>query len=172
MHFIERPYSCRLKGLDENGKPKEKEFDRMFARLVLHEMDHLDGKLFTRRIKEGNFAVPTDGFYTMSDWPDDFPSIEARSTFLYNVFVPPTGMEVDGLPDADLIKRRFEDRVYPGSEQIDSFGESVKKRHEDLKRVYAAAKEKEAEAAAEAANAAADDDDAEEQEAQKAGDGQ
>ena len=36
--------------------------------------------MFTRRIPDALHVVPLDGFHMMSEWADDYPSIEARST--------------------------------------------------------------------------------------------
>eukprot|EP00744_Colponema_vietnamica_P027131 GILI01040548.1.p1 GENE.GILI01040548.1~~GILI01040548.1.p1 ORF type:complete len:117 (-),score=26.29 GILI01040548.1:29-340(-) len=52
----------------------------------------------------------------MSDWPDDYPSLEARSTFLYSTFTPPYYFESDEVLDANLLDRKFEDLIYPGFE--------------------------------------------------------
>lgn len=40
-----RPYSVRIKYQDMSGKWQEKKFNNMNARVVLHEMDHLEGVL-------------------------------------------------------------------------------------------------------------------------------
>ncbi|MFH1245483.1 MAG: peptide deformylase [Candidatus Omnitrophota bacterium] len=42
---IERPYRVVLRGLNEKGKPVEIEAKGLLARVLLHEIDHLDGKL-------------------------------------------------------------------------------------------------------------------------------
>lgn len=42
---IERPHMIRLHYLDENGMQQEKDLTDLKARVVLHEMDHLDGKM-------------------------------------------------------------------------------------------------------------------------------
>lgn len=42
---IERPYKVALKGLDEKGKEVEIEAKGLLARVLLHEIDHLNGKL-------------------------------------------------------------------------------------------------------------------------------
>jgi hypothetical protein len=52
----------------------------------------------------------------MSDWSDDYPSLEARSTFLYTTYTPPYTFITDNVHDAYLLDRKFEDGVYPGHE--------------------------------------------------------
>lgn len=42
---IRRPKYITLRYLDENGQKKENEFADLTARVTLHEMDHLNGKL-------------------------------------------------------------------------------------------------------------------------------
>lgn len=42
-----RPERVRVAYYDENLEPKEEEFDKFAARMVQHEMSHLDGVIFT-----------------------------------------------------------------------------------------------------------------------------
>jgi peptide deformylase len=44
---VERPESIRIKTLDENGKTSEIKASGLFARVIQHEMDHLEGIIFT-----------------------------------------------------------------------------------------------------------------------------
>lgn len=46
-----RPHYLRVVGLDETGKPLDRVFEGFNAVLVHHEVDHLDGVLFTDRIE-------------------------------------------------------------------------------------------------------------------------
>ncbi|MNE51585.1 Peptide deformylase [compost metagenome] len=43
---VMRPSSITLAYLDENFEPQEKTFDGITARVIMHEYDHIDGKLF------------------------------------------------------------------------------------------------------------------------------
>ena len=47
---VTRPSELRLRGLDEHGKPFEMRVDGYVARAIQHEIDHLDGVLFTDRL--------------------------------------------------------------------------------------------------------------------------
>lgn len=47
-----RPSKIRFKALDENGKKIEFKAKGLFARVVQHEIDHLDGILFIDRIND------------------------------------------------------------------------------------------------------------------------
>lgn len=43
---VKRPAHVRLRYLDEKFKEQEQSFDGITARVILHEYDHIDGKLF------------------------------------------------------------------------------------------------------------------------------
>ncbi len=47
---IERPKSVKIRALDRNGKEFILETNDMLARIIQHEMDHLDGILYTERM--------------------------------------------------------------------------------------------------------------------------
>jgi hypothetical protein len=115
LHYIERAPRIKIGAYDENGTYFERTLDNMAARMALHEMDHMDGVLFTRRIPNCDHAVPLSGFSCMSDWSDDFPSLEARSTFLYTTFTPPHTFATDSsVRDAQLLDAVFDHGIYPG----------------------------------------------------------
>lgn len=48
---VMRPAKIVLSGFDKNGKPAKVKAWGLLARVFQHEMDHLDGKLFTDRTK-------------------------------------------------------------------------------------------------------------------------
>ena len=48
---IMRHETVTLSYVDENFKPQEKTFNGLTARIILHEYDHLEGKLFIDHIK-------------------------------------------------------------------------------------------------------------------------
>ncbi len=47
---VNRPGHVRIEYFDENWNLKEEEYDGIRARVIQHEYDHLDGKLFVDRI--------------------------------------------------------------------------------------------------------------------------
>jgi len=47
---VARPYRVLVKGLDLGGNEVEVEGEDLLARALCHEIDHLDGKLFTDRL--------------------------------------------------------------------------------------------------------------------------
>jgi peptide deformylase len=48
--MVKRPASLRIQAFNEKGKPFTVEAEEFLARVILHENDHLDGKLFIDRI--------------------------------------------------------------------------------------------------------------------------
>jgi peptide deformylase len=48
---VERPQTIRLKYLDENFQEHEQTFTGVNARVVQHEYDHIEGVLFTEKLK-------------------------------------------------------------------------------------------------------------------------
>ena len=49
---VPRYKRLRYRGCDENGKPFEREVSDFHARVVQHEVDHLDGILYPMRIRD------------------------------------------------------------------------------------------------------------------------
>jgi len=49
---VERPTRCRVKWQDGDGKDHEQEFDGLMATCIQHEIDHLNGVLFTDHISK------------------------------------------------------------------------------------------------------------------------
>jgi len=47
---VARPARCRVKWLDSDGKSYEEEMDGLMATCIQHEIDHLNGVLFTDHI--------------------------------------------------------------------------------------------------------------------------
>jgi peptide deformylase len=48
---VARPARVVVRGLDRNGKEQVREGTGLLARAFQHEMDHLDGTVFTDRLK-------------------------------------------------------------------------------------------------------------------------
>jgi peptide deformylase len=47
---VKRPAALRVQAWNEKGRPFTIEADGLLARVILHENDHLDGKLFIDRV--------------------------------------------------------------------------------------------------------------------------
>lgn len=50
--LVERPTKIRYRGFDEKGNPIDRTVSGFHARVVQHEIDHLDGILYPLRIKD------------------------------------------------------------------------------------------------------------------------
>jgi peptide deformylase len=50
--YVERPAHIRYRGLDEQGRPVARTARGFHARVVQHEVDHLDGILYPRRMND------------------------------------------------------------------------------------------------------------------------
>ena len=48
--LVERPSTCVVEGLDRQGRPVRIEAEGMLARILQHEVDHLNGVLFLDRL--------------------------------------------------------------------------------------------------------------------------
>jgi peptide deformylase len=141
MHYVERPYAIVARGVDEAGATQTRELTGMAARFFLHELDHIGGTLFTRRVPDRNHVVPMDGFHAMSDWEIDMPSLEARSTNLYTSFIAPATFIAEHVPDANLLQRHYEDGVFPGHETVAHLGEEAKHQGAAMKKFAKAQRE-------------------------------
>ncbi|XP_034132617.1 peptide deformylase, mitochondrial [Drosophila guanche] len=53
---VERFEGVKLSGLDTSSKQKDHEFSGWNARIAQHEMDHLDGKLYTDQMDRSTFS--------------------------------------------------------------------------------------------------------------------
>ncbi|NXV79931.1 DEFM protein, partial [Atlantisia rogersi] len=54
--YVPRHWAVLVSGLDEHGEPVSWEATGWAARIVQHEMDHLDGILFTDRMEPRTFT--------------------------------------------------------------------------------------------------------------------
>jgi len=52
--LIRRPESVRMSWLDLDGRQHDGEFHELLARIIQHEVDHLDGVLFFERMSEAD----------------------------------------------------------------------------------------------------------------------
>ena len=50
---VVRPQAIRVRGVDRNGEEQLWDVEGWLARVVCHEVDHLDGKLFPDRVADG-----------------------------------------------------------------------------------------------------------------------
>ncbi|HLS86453.1 MAG TPA: peptide deformylase [Burkholderiales bacterium] len=69
--LVPRYRRLRYSGLDEQGRPFEREAEGFHARVVQHEVDHLDGILYPRRIRDLTQFGFTDVLFPGADLADD-----------------------------------------------------------------------------------------------------
>ena len=69
--LVPRYKDLRYTGFDENGAPIDRTVSGFHARVVQHEVDHLDGILYPRRIKDLRQFGFTDALFPGQDSADD-----------------------------------------------------------------------------------------------------
>ena len=78
--WVNRPANLKVRGFDDQGNITEAALEGFAARVMLHEIDHLDGRLFPERIDETRLMVPNISMETQGSWPGSWPTINARIT--------------------------------------------------------------------------------------------
>src|SRR5580700_746122 len=68
---VPRHYRLRYTGYDEKGHPIDRTVDGFHARVVQHEVDHLDGILYPMRIEDFSRFGFTDVLFPGEDLQDD-----------------------------------------------------------------------------------------------------
>jgi peptide deformylase len=68
---VPRAYRLRYTGFDEKGNPVDRTVDGFHARVVQHEVDHLDGILYPMRIADFSRFGFTDVLFPGEDVQDD-----------------------------------------------------------------------------------------------------
>lgn len=98
--WILRPQSVVVKGFDEFGNEKTELMSGIKARLLMHEMDHLQGKTIIQQALGPEFIVSQSALAQKALWPPNFPSAEAYVTgamqffdYVTNEVVIPKGFE-------------------------------------------------------------------------------
>ncbi len=78
--WVNRPTSVKVQGFNEQGESTEAVLDGFSARVMLHEMDHLNGILFPERVDEAKLLIPEQSMEFQNRWPDHWPTENARIT--------------------------------------------------------------------------------------------
>lgn len=60
--LVPRPLVVHVEHQDITGQPRITIFERGTARLVAHEVDHLDGVLYTERMRDGAELIPVEQY--------------------------------------------------------------------------------------------------------------
>jgi len=69
--LVPRHQELRYTGFDEHGGPIDRTVNDFHARVVQHEVDHLDGILYPRRIRDLTQFGFVDALFPGQDIPDD-----------------------------------------------------------------------------------------------------
>ena len=69
--LVPRHRELRYSGFDEHGNPIDRTVNDFHARVVQHEVDHLDGILYPRRIRDLTQFGFVDALFPGRDIPDD-----------------------------------------------------------------------------------------------------
>ena len=67
--WVPRWRRLRYRGFDEQGRPFEREAEGFHARVVQHEVDHLDGILYPRRVRDLTKFGFNDALFPGQDLP-------------------------------------------------------------------------------------------------------
>ena len=81
--WVERPREVRVASLDGRGRARgEEHLTGLAARIAQHELDHLDGVLFPRRVPSRDYLVPQASIERRDGWAEDWPSPGSYRTML------------------------------------------------------------------------------------------
>ena len=78
--WIERPKKITVVGYNDRGERIEVEMDGFTGRVMQHELDHLDGKLFPERVEDQALIIPNEAMEHQNEWADHWPTANARIT--------------------------------------------------------------------------------------------
>jgi peptide deformylase len=76
--FVNRPAHIRYRGVNLNGEKIERTARGFHARVVQHELDHLDGILYPQRMRDlTKFIFESEARFWLPKEPEDEPPVEA-----------------------------------------------------------------------------------------------
>lgn len=78
--WVNRPSAVNVCGYNQEGERIEVELDGFSARVMQHEIDHLDGVLFPMRMEETKLIIPNASMENQALWPEGWPTPHARIT--------------------------------------------------------------------------------------------
>ncbi|WP_299734580.1 peptide deformylase [uncultured Endozoicomonas sp.] len=76
--WVERPSAVKIRGFNEQGGVIEADLSGFPARVMLHELDHLNGLLFTDQVDSPKLLLSNDAFRHQDIWPEGWPTENAR----------------------------------------------------------------------------------------------
>ena len=78
--WIERPKQIKVVGYNDIGERVEVELDGFSGRVMQHELDHLNGKLFPMKVENKTLIIPNEAMEHQDVWADNWPTANARIT--------------------------------------------------------------------------------------------
>ncbi|MCY4329649.1 MAG: peptide deformylase [Endozoicomonadaceae bacterium] len=78
--WIERPSHVDVEGLNEKGEVVQMRMTGFAAKVFQHELDHLNGTLFTMRVSDIHLVVPMESMKYQSQWAKKWPTPSANKT--------------------------------------------------------------------------------------------
>ncbi|WP_252177682.1 peptide deformylase [Endozoicomonas sp. 4G] len=78
--WIERPESITAVGYNERGERQEQSLSGFAARVFLHELDHLNGKLFPMIVEDKSLIIPNQSIEHQEAWAEGWPTESAHNT--------------------------------------------------------------------------------------------
>ncbi|PJE80030.1 Peptide deformylase [invertebrate metagenome] len=78
--WVERPACITATGYNQQGESVTKELTGFHARIFQHEMDHLNGLLFTMRINDPTMIIPEQALQNKQQWKNNWPTEGAYKT--------------------------------------------------------------------------------------------
>lgn len=89
--WVVRPQSIHVSGMDQYGRPKQELLSGIRARLLMHELDHLNGTTMLQHTTGPEFVCSGQSVFQKELWPTNFPSAEAFVTPVMHFFDYTTG---------------------------------------------------------------------------------
>ena len=78
--WVERPESITIVGYDHSGQRQEAVLTGFHARVMQHELDHLNGILYPTRVEDKSLLIPEVAMANQNEWSEDWPTPGARVT--------------------------------------------------------------------------------------------
>ena len=78
--WVERPEWVEVCGYNEKGERLQLRMEGFHARVMQHEMDHLNGILYPQRLQDKEQLIPDIAIEYQEQWADNWPSPGARIT--------------------------------------------------------------------------------------------
>ena len=78
--WVERPKQITVIGYNDKGERVEASMEGFAGRVMQHELDHLNGKLFPMIVDDKALIIPNEAMEHQDSWADNWPTSNARVT--------------------------------------------------------------------------------------------